>query len=371
MNRLSNILKSTWDNSFRYVVLVVLLIVCVATLWYVRDLFQPLITAGLIAYLLSPLINLVSRLSGLKRKQSASIVFFVVLIVLVTLLVTVIPALLEETRTMLADLNNTLDTYQRALVKPINIAGIPVYLEGFIQAVRSTMSDTIIPKPEQALRIIQSTSRGFLWFLVILVTTYNLMTEWEKLRGWLIGLAPDAYQKDVQRLYLNIRAIWMSYLGGQVRLMFVLAIIYSAAWSIIGLPGSLLIGMLAGFLNLVPEVGPGITALLAILVAWLEGSNFLPISNGWFALLTGGVYLVLNNFKTIYLQPRILGQSVLMHEGVVFVAIIAAIMLQGVLGVLIVVPVLASAMVIGRYIRQKLLGLNPFEDTPTPEVESP
>ena len=130
-------------------------------------------------------------------------------------------------------------------------------------------------------------------------------------------------------------------------------------------------GILAGFLNLVPEVGPGFTAIIAVLIALLEGSNFLPISNGWFALLTGGVYLVLNNFKSIYLQPRILGHSVFMHEGVVFVAIIAAIILQGILGVLVVVPVLASAMIIGRYIRQKLLGLPPFEDMEWVEPDSP
>jgi predicted PurR-regulated permease PerM len=70
------------------------------------------------------------------------------------------------------------------------------------------------------------------------------------------------------------------------------------------------------------------------------------------------------------LQPRILGKSVFLHEGVVFVAIIAAIMLQGILGVLIVVPVLASAIIIGRYIRRKLLGLNPFEDSSLGDTES-
>lgn len=351
--------------------MVVLLIVCVATLWFIRDLFQPLLAAGLIAYLLSPLTNLVERWTRLNRKKSATIVFIVVLIVLVTLLVTVIPELMEQSRTVMHDLNATLDVYQASLKNPTNVLGITVYLEGFIPAVRAALNESIIPTPAQALRLLQTTSRGFLWFLVIIVTTYNLMSEWDKLRAWLIRLAPASYQPDIQRLYLEIRTVWLGYLGGQVRLMFILAIIYSVAWSIIGLPGSLIIGMLAGFLNLVPEVGPAFTAVIAMLVAWLEGSNFLPISNGWFALLTGGIYLVLNNFKTIYLQPRILGHSVSLHEGLVFVAIIAAIMMQGVLGVLIVVPVLASAMIIGRYIRRKLLGLDPFQDAGLSETETP
>ena len=84
------------------------------------------------------------------------------------------------------------------------------------------------------------------------------------------------------------------------------------------------------------------------------------------------LYLLLNNFKTIWLQPRILGQSVFLHEGVVFVAIIAAIVLQGVLGVLIIVPLLASFVVLGRYIRRRLLGLHPFADEePVPLASQP
>lgn len=363
-------IKNSWDTSFRYIVIVVLLILMAATIWYVRAIFQPLLIAALIAYLFSPLIALVTRLTKLKRKQAANIVFFVVLTILVALPVTIVPALLDDIQTVLNDLNVTLDAYQKTLTQPIDAFGIPVYLGGFIPAIRATVSGTIIPRPDQALQILQSTSRGFLWFLVITVSTYHLMTEWDKLRDWLIGLAPDTYQKDIRQLYLEIKGVWLGYLTGQVRLMLILAIIYAAAWSIIGLPGAILIGMLAGFLNLVPEVGPGITALIAMLVAWLEGSNFLPISNGWFVLLTGGVYLVLNNFKSIYLQPRILGKSVFLHEGVVFVAIIAAIMLQGILGVLIVVPVLASVMIIARYIRRKLLGLNPFADSSLGDTES-
>ena len=54
-----------------------------------------------------------------------------------------------------------------------------------------------------------------------------------------------------------------------------------------------------------------LAALFATVFAFIEGSNFLPISNLAFALLTLGVYFVLNNIKTIWLQPRILGQSVL------------------------------------------------------------
>ena len=364
-------MKNPWDSSFRYIVVVALLVLMALIIWYIRDIFQPLITAGLIAYLLSPLVNLLSRRAKLKRKAAANIVFFVVMAIFIALPFTVLPSVLDEVQSFMKDFNSNLDQLQTVLIQTRYIGGVPVYLGSLIPTVRTTVSSAIIPLPEQAIQFVQTTSRGFLWFLMIVVTTYNLMTEWDKLREWLISLAPDSYQQDLRQLYQEMRGVWLSYLGGQIRLVLVLAVMYAVAWSIIGLPGAIWLGLLAGMLNMIPEIGPLTAAVVATVVAVLEGSNFLPISNLWFGALTLSVYLIINNFKTIYLQPRILGKSVLLPEGVVFIAIIAAIVLQGVLAVLVVVPVLASGMVLGRYVRRRLLGLPPFEDTAPQEPDSP
>jgi hypothetical protein len=63
-----------------------------------------------------------------------------------------------------------------------------------------------------------------------------------------------------------------------------------------------------------------------------------------------------------------MGRSVNLNEGLVFVAIIAAVIFNGVLGALIIVPVIASAIVIGRYLRAKILGLDPFPPEQAPLV---
>jgi hypothetical protein len=81
-----------------------------------------------------------------------------------------------------------------------------------------------------------------------------------------------------------------------------------------------------------------------------------------------GLYLLLINFKNIWLRPRVMGRSVNLNEGLVFVAIIAAVIFNGVLGALIIVPVLASAIVVGRYLRARILGLDPFPPEQPPMV---
>ena len=70
-----------------------------------------------------------------------------------------------------------------------------------------------IPDPQDALRILEVTSRNFLWLLVILVTAYYLMTDWDKLRKNIIALAPESEHDDLNHLYHDISAVWMGFLG--------------------------------------------------------------------------------------------------------------------------------------------------------------
>ncbi|HEX2698342.1 MAG TPA: AI-2E family transporter [Anaerolineales bacterium] len=357
-------MNRNWDAPFRYIVLTALLILLAGLLWYIRDVFKPLLSAALIAYFLSPSVNFVMTRFHLQRRTAANVVYVSTLTVVVILSVTLVPVMFEEMQSILADVKVAFSDLETLLSQPFDFGGLHLDLRLLASALRTLIDqNSIVPQPADALRFLQVTSRGFLWTLVILVTIYYLMTEWGQLRGWLIKLAPSHEQNDLTQLYYQIRAVWMGYLRGQIRLMVILALMYSIAWQIIGLQGALPLGIFAGLLNLLPEVGPAAIALLATVVALLEGSTiFTQLPHVWFAALTLGVFLLLNTLKTVFIQPRILGQSVLIHEALVFIAIVVALILQGVLGVLIVVPLLASVIIVGKYIRRRLLGLPPFEE---------
>ncbi len=354
----------TWEKPFRYIVLTVLILLSIALLWYMRVLLQPLLAAAVIAYVLSPAAALLMIRFRLSRKVAATIVYIGVLTIMLVVVGTLVPIMREQIRSVRIDLESALADLLALLSSPVQLGLLRLDLRLIADSLNSVLNPTpFVPQPSQALRLLEMTSRGVAWTVVILVTVYYLMTEWDELRSWVIGLAPAAEQADLRRLYVQIRNVWQQYLRGQLRLIIVLAVIYSAAWSIIGLPGALALGLLAGLLNLIPEVGPAAIAILGTLIAYLEGSHILVgLSHPIFAVLTLGVYLLINGFKNVWLQPRILGRSVLLHEGLVFVAIVGALVLTGVLGVLIVVPVLASAIIVGGYLRRRLLGLPAFED---------
>jgi predicted PurR-regulated permease PerM len=218
------------------------------------------------------------------------------------------------------------------------------------------------PLPEELLQLLESTSVGVLWFLVILVSVHMFLSHWPRMRDWLINLAPPVYQGEMHELYRRIRQVWMAYLRGQIVLMFIVGIAFTVAWGIIGIPGALALGVIAGFLTLVPDVGPFLAYLLAVGVALLEGSNWIPLSNFWVAGIVTITYLVLINLKGLWLRPYIMGRSVHMNEGLVFIAIMIATILEGIMGALLVVPLLATVAVIGEYVRRKVLGLPAFDE---------
>ncbi len=366
-------MKSEWSLPARYFMLALIIAFLVFVGYQIRALFRPLILAGVIAYVFYPLVALTQRRFKLNRRTASNIVYFVSLAIMIVLPIILVPVLLRQTSEITQDLQQTLADAQKYLAIPISIGGIPIDLGGMIAQYKDSLFSPLSSTPQNAISLIRSTSRNTLWVLIIFVSTYFFMTEWEGVREGLIRIAPEAYRPDIRKLYSQIRQVWMAYLRGQLTLMIIVAITFSIVWTIIGLPGSLYLGLLAGVFSIVPDVGPFVATGLALAVALLEGSNWLPVNNFIFGLIVVGLYVVLINIKNIWLRPYILGRSVHINEAIVFVAIIVAVIFTGVLGAFIILPVLASLVVIWNYLHARMLGLPPFLDevpaAPLPDSE--
>jgi predicted PurR-regulated permease PerM len=288
------------------------------------------------------------------------------------------PIFFDEIKIVVQDLLDLSKEISGILSHPVQFGGMVFHFEQVGESLAHLQDAVLTPIPEEALALLETTSVSVLWFLVIIVSVHLFMTEWPRMRDWLIELAPPAYHNDMHELYKRLRRVWMAYLRGQIVLMIIVGVVFTIAWSIIGIPGALVLGMIAGFFTLVPDVGPFIAVILAAGVALLEGSSWIPLPNFWVAVIVLGVYLVLINVKNFWLRPYIMGRSVHMNEALVFIAIMIATILEGIMGALLIVPVLASAVVIFEYLRRRVLGLPPFEDdgskqfvAPPPQIKPP
>jgi len=130
---------------------------------------------------------------------------------------------------------------------------------------------------------------------------------------------------------------------------------------IVGVRNALILGIIAGVLEIIPSIGPTIAAIPAVLIAYFQGSTYLSLSNGWFALLVIGLYVVIQQLENNILVPRIIGRSLNLHPLVVIIGAIAGASLAGILGMFLALPTLASLRVVGNYVYCKLLDLEPDE----------
>jgi predicted PurR-regulated permease PerM len=286
---------------------------------------------------------------------------------------TLTPIFFDQIRIEITEVGNITNQLIAWLSNPNLIPGIPLNLGGLASQLTEFRTTFLASLQGQALQLLGKTSLTALWLLVILAAVYYFLAEWPRLRNGFIGSFPYEYRNELNELYQRVRSIWMNYLRGQLLLMAIVGVTFTIAWTIIGIPGALVLGVVAGFLTLIPDVGPFLAAMLAIAVALLEGSNWswMPTSNIIVALITLVTYLILITIKNIWLRPFIMGRSVHMHEALVLISIILSTILWGILGALLVVPVLASLGVIFDYLRRRILGMTPFPPTEPFVLETP
>lgn len=363
--------QTQWSTTFRYIAGILLFASFVAFLFYAHDAIRNFVIAGFVAYLLNPGIEFLRTRTKVSRTAAVNIVFFSSVILLVGLPAALTPIFYDEAQIVAQDLLDLSKQLGATLSTPLQIGGFVFHLEGWANNLFQLQDALLTPLPEEILSLLETTSLGVLWFLVILVAVYLLMSYWPEMRNGMFSFVLPQYRPEMDELYKRIRDIWMAYLRGQIVLMLVVGIVFTIVWLILGIPGALVLGVIAGLFTLVPDVGPFLAAALATGVALLEGSTWIPFSNFWVAVIVFAVYLVLISLKNVLLRPIIMGRSVHMNEGLVFVIIIVATILEGILGALLVVPVYASVVVIVRYLRRRILGLSPFGDDDATQFVAP
>lgn len=366
-----------WSTTTRVVIVIITLILVAILLYAFQPLTKSLVVAGLLAYSLHLIVKPMAANSRLSRKAAVNIVYFFLLLLLIATPTTLIPILVGQTETISAELILIESSIREFLLNPIPVFGREILLNDIVINFFSLTGEGFIADPESALTVIETTSVNLIRLLLIFVTTYYLLMDYQGLITWLVNLAPTSGRDDIRRLLGEIDNIWRAYIRGTLALMVIMGIVFIVIGLAIGLPGAVAIGLVTGLLSMVPEIGPAASGLLAVLVALFEGSTYLPIPNFWFAVIVAGIYFVVMQIKSIWLRPHVMGRFMHMNTGLVFVAIIAAVILEGILGALIVLPILASIGLLGRYVRARMLNLDPWSaeadiipPKPVPESEA-
>jgi predicted PurR-regulated permease PerM len=346
-----------WGDKYRIWMFSLFVVAIGLILFFIRRAIGPLVVGALLAYLLMPFVNMLTRrFKRMSHGVAVTIVFILAILILLSVPGTLIPTLVREAQTLSDDLIDIYNMLQDWVSQPIVVLGREFEFNLTLPDVNEYAELGVLEITEGALAVIEALSVNAVWLLMIMATTFYLMRDWSRLREWLFTLVPTDYETDARELFVMIKAVWAGYLRGNFVLMFIVGVAFSIVWSILGVPASLLLGILIGLFTIVPDLGPALGAIIATMVALVEGSNYFDIPNFWFAVLIFALYGVLITIKNLWVRPRLFGRSVHMHEGLVFISIMLAVLVQGILGAIVIIPILASLRIIGRYLLDKTYG---------------
>lgn len=325
-----------------------------------RVLIGPLVIAALLAYLLYPGVTWIAKRSPLERGHIVPLVYIVFLGVMILVFIYLSPVIIQQARILTAGLTTVPDQIKSIETDILENFGFDVSLEAFWVDLQNDVAQLL--KPERVFRVIQSVGANIFWVVVVFATSFYLLRDWPRLREWLISAAPEESQPDVRRLHQEIKAVWRAYLRGQLLIMFLLGLVSGLGAMAIGLPGALILGILAGTLALIPTLGPAVATGLAAIIAWTQGSTYLDISNLGMTIMAIFIFQIVQAIEGIWLTPQIMGRRMQLHPGLVLLAVIGSLATVGATMALIVVPLIGSMDIVIRYTRRVRAGLDPWPD---------
>jgi predicted PurR-regulated permease PerM/GNAT superfamily N-acetyltransferase len=353
-----------WDMGTKRLVGMVVFILLALIVYRFREVLPPLILALLLAFILDPVVDFLERRARIPRTGATALVFLVLIAAAVTAPVIAAPPIIRAVNSLNLDFARIAAQLDRFFAQPVQVLQWEIDLRDVYREFQQGIRQFLTAVATGTVNFVVGFVSTLFWVIFILLSSFYLTRDADRIVAWLDNMAPDPFREDFIRLRHEITKVWNAFLRGQLLLGLFIAVITTVVNTAIGLPNAPALGLLAGVLEFIPNIGPTIAAIPAILIAFFQGSYWLPLSNFWFAVLVAGVYILIQQVEANLLIPRIMGRGLNLHPLVVLVAVILGGSLAGVLGVLIAAPTVATLRVLGGYIYRRLTDQEPFPAVP-------
>ncbi len=352
-------MSRSWSQSTKWLVIISSLAALVWIIARFSQIIAPLAIAVILAYVLNPPVRFLTAKTKLSRTLAVASVYLALLVILILVTVAFVPSLIQQVKSINLSFQDIAEDISRFFERPIFIFGFTVDLLEVYQEVSGSLQSIVSPLASQTVTVLIDLASGFAWLVFVLFVSFYLLKDLSKIGRSIDKLIPADYREEIHRLAKAINVIWSTFFRSQLVLCAVVGTLVGAILQALGVRNALILGIIAGVLEIIPNVGPTIASVPAVLIAYFQGSTHLPLSNGWFALLVIGLYVVIQQLENNILVPRIIGRSLNLHPLVVIIGAIAGANLAGILGIFLASPTLASLRIVGNYVYCKLLDLDP------------
>jgi predicted PurR-regulated permease PerM len=312
-------------------------------LWLLAPVLTPFLLAAILGYILNPGVDRLAK-HRVPRWLGASLMLLLLLGFVTFLVVIIVPVLQKEFLQAQEKLPDLLARMQIGLAPRLS-SWFGVDVEFNAQVVRDFIAEhfAIESVAKSALAYLRIGGAAALsWaattFLALIVLFY-LLIDWHTVWSRLDGLIPRGLHARMATMAGEIDQVLSKFLRGQLLVMLVLAVYYSAALAIARFEIALPVGILTGLLVFIPYAGFATGLVLALLAALLQFGNLY----GFVAVAV--IYGVGQVLETVILVPRLVGESIGLHPIAVIFALLAFGELFGFFGILLALPVSAVIVV--------------------------
>ena len=314
-----------------------------AVVYWLRDVLTPLLLAFIIAYILDPVVD---RLEAWKvpRPAGIAIVLGGTLGALLLFLVLVVPGIAADVAGVLQELPTQLTALwtrigpwleQRGVAVPHSTTEWIARLNALGSEVASAMLAPAGSFFSAFLGGTFSVLGSVAAALVVLVLAVYLLNDFDRITAGMQELIPLRQRATVTSYAQEIDHILSQFMRGQLTVMAILAVLYSAAYALLGVRLAVPLGMAAGLLNFIPYLGSAFALVAGLLMSLLDGWH------GWQLVGVVLAYTAVQTLEGFVITPRIVGQTVGLSEIWVLVALFVGAEIFGFLGVLLAVPAAA------------------------------
>jgi predicted PurR-regulated permease PerM len=327
------------------VILAVLVVVVAVKLWLAFLLF---LIAVLFAVTLDPVVQrLESR--GLKRTWAVLAVAVATVVAVGTAAFLVLPPLSHEITHLVRDFAATRERIERDLPSDSPIL--------------RTLVSQVLALPD-APEVVAWASRPLAWGLVaveivagglvVLMSALYLLLDGKRTYAWLLSYVPRVYRRRMARTVEAVSGVVRSYVRGQCITSVLCGAYTFLLLSILGVPAALPLAVAAAVLDVIPILGTVAITMASTLLA-------LTVSPAAAVIVFSGnlLYHLVENYV---IAPRVYGRNLRLSTLSVMLALVVGGVLQGILGAVLVLPLVAAYPIIERIWLRRYLGSDVVTD---------
>lgn len=321
-------------------------------IYLIKIAIIPLILAIAIAYLLTPIVILLQK--KMRRVFAVTITYIIFIGIIFTIFFFIIPIIIDQFRTFI----DKFPVYVENLTKIIND-----FLQNsvLIKNTENLIGKEIIPKDVSSITkylisrinleeidIFQrATTVGMLVFNTVLYLIVGpllgiyILNYTDKIKTTFIKIIPKRFKNQTTIILERINKVAGRYVRGQILVSLIVGILCTIVLLVLKVDFAILLGSIAGLLNMIPLLGPIIGAIPAALTALFIS----PLK----ALLVILLFIAVQQIDNYIISPNIMKYQVGVHPGIIIFSLMAGGALFGIWGLLIAVPTVAILQEILRY----------------------